>query len=209
MKKNYSKSELEHMALVERNEFKKIVFNILSQLGDGEEPGVIYSESTDDELISMILSNMSNEKKAYEEGYKEGYERGIKEAWDLASLFAQCNNEEFEKIGVHELRDVFNVKYKYAEEAYKKIKEAEQKSIRIGDIVRFEEDTYSDGRVHEIIVTAFVEGGHIVENIKDIKKGLVMGITQTGVVYRPVSITSCKKTGKHIDIQEVLKKMFS
>ena len=72
------------------------------------------------------------------------------------------------------------------DEAYKQgMRDALKDSFNVGDVVKVKNG-------YEFVVTHISEGTHL------------FGITETGDTYTAIHKTHCEKTGKHIDIQNIL-----
>ena len=116
---------------------------------------------------------------------EEAYNKGLNDTWELISKVFSLNRTERKKaFGCEEIRtvvDCFNVKEALAKlEAYEK----EQAEIKVGDVVEVNGCKF--------LVTT-VANDHI--NLID-SKGITTWTTST-----------CKKTGKHIDIQTILEQI--
>lgn len=116
---------------------------------------------------------------------EEAYNKGLNDTWELISKVFSLNRTERKKaFGCEEIRtvvDCFNVKEALAKlEAYEK----EQAEIKVGDVVEVNGCKF--------LVTT-VANDHI--NLID-SNGITTWTTST-----------CKKTGKHIDIQKILEQI--
>lgn len=140
------------------------------------------------------IRNLIN--KAKQEGYDTGYNEGLENAWELIKEIE--HNREFEEIvfGKLLINDFTNVSVHFAMEkfkTYKGNKQAEEESIKVGDVVKFNENchNYDHVKSREYLVL------HIFDN------GLATLLYDNGDTGA-VDISLVDKTGRHIDVTEQL-----
>lgn len=118
------------------------------------------------------------------------YADGLRDAWDLAKKIyhAPCEGG----LENREIEEIFDCKFasvthKYtAEEALAKIQAYERtKEIKVGDVIKYDGTFGVVARVGSCTVNALFEDGITIE----------------------MFISECKKTGKHIDIESLLRQI--
>lgn len=126
--------------------------------------------------------------------YEAGYNKGLNDAWELIRKVFSLNRTERKKaFGCEEIRtvvDCFNVKEVLNMlEAY----EEEQAQIKVGDVVE-----YMDSGKKFLVITEETRGYYDFGVID-------LDIMELGRIYNKPKLF--KKTGKHIDIQNILKQI--
>jgi hypothetical protein len=114
------------------------------------------------------------------------YEQGLADAWELAKKLANLSSNAYVEIfgakGLYSIVCCFSYEEALAKiEAYEK-----EKEIKVGDVV-----------------TSFDREG-VVVNVQG--KGLTI-LHCDGLVSVMISAEDCKKTGKHIDIESLLRQI--
>lgn len=120
--------------------------------------------------------------------YSEAYNKGLNDAWELAKKIYEMKSKEFDEV----FRDVHYVDVFYhftPQEALAKLEAYEKsKEIKVGDIV-CNDDVMENG------IVTYIADDEVFMLYDDGSCGLVKG--------------NLTKTGKHIDIQSVLKQIGS
>ena len=150
-----------------------------------------------------VMPDMSNiETISQEEVMKSAYEQGLNDAWELAKTLYYAGN-----ITTKELREIYDLEEsvrsgfgmilrRYTpQEAFARLKAYEEsQEIKVGDVVIY---GYSEVLVTNIHKQHF-DGVQLSE---DNEQG------DFGDSYTDSPLKNCKKTGKHINIQQILKQI--
>ena len=136
---------------------------------------------------------------AHESGKAEGYEQGLNDAWELAKKVMIRHGDYsgalsyIEMQDIYDTRDFMDIMNLSPQEALAKMKAYEEAQIKVGDVVAwtdFADDTFNG----------------VVLDFKDNTDNEVVVFNENGCVD-VWKIADCKKTGKHIDITDLLKQI--
>lgn len=177
---------------------------ILAEIREAIDLNRIAREANNDALCHAenALRNKDYMESNYEKGVEAGlasyeiemkkaYNKGLEVAWQLVKDLRYMDyDDKIECFGLEfdgqekwlEIIDKF-----IPQEAIERLQayKREQAEIKVGDVVRVKCG-------YEFVVTHISEDGHL------------FGICGKGDVYTAIPINQCIKTGKHIDIQQML-----
>lgn len=133
------------------------------------------------------------EVEASQKGYRNGYNQGLNDAWELLGKLYDFTCDEI--LNIFDLKNGFYdvIRNYTAQEALAKLKAYEDSKIKVGDVVAwtdFADDTFNG----------------VVLDFKDNTDNEVVVFNENGGVD-VWKIAECKKTGKHIEIQQILEQI--
>lgn len=123
------------------------------------------------------------------------YQRGLNDAWEAAKKIALMDTETSENVtGYFGLfRIMENLTPMQALEKLKAYEEKQNDKIEVGDEVAFHHD---DGRPDTVVVVTYIG-----------QDGFIDGMDGRGTQYAHKNPTKWTKTGRHFDIDKILKEM--
>ena len=127
----------------------------------------------------------------------DAYQRGLDDAWKAAKKIALMDTETSENVtgyfGLFRIMENLTPMQAIAKlKAYEEKQKADDE-IKIGDEVAFH---YDDGRPDTVVVVTYIG-----------KDGFIDGMDGRGTQYAHKNPTKWTKTGRHFDIEKILKEM--
>ena len=171
--------------------FKEKVIEAIERAEEVDECAVL--DKTSQYWLLKELKNENNSEPSCDD-VKVAYDQGLNDAWEL-----MC---KINKLSIEELEKVFGRRFQYIteiietitpQEALAKLKAHEDSKIKVGDVVIHEETGM------KFLIITHEKGDFYKFGVIDLEKMTLDKIANNTSAF--------KKTGKHIDVQNILEEL--